>query len=70
MRKANIMEPATAERALPIVIEPKHDRSYRMCFDYRKLNAVTICDTYPLPRMDECIDFLGDATVFSALDAN
>jgi Reverse transcriptase (RNA-dependent DNA polymerase) len=38
--------------------------------DYRKLNAITIPDTYPLPRMDECIFSLGDAAVFNTLDCN
>jgi hypothetical protein len=31
---------------------------------------ITVPDTYPLPRMDECIDSLGDATVFTTLDCN
>jgi hypothetical protein len=31
---------------------------------------ITVPDTYPLPRMDECIDSLGDAIVFTALDCN
>ena len=39
------------------------------CVDYRKLNAVTVKYTYPLPRMDECLDSLGDTKVFSALEA-
>ncbi|CDF38306.1 unnamed protein product [Chondrus crispus] len=34
----------------------------QFCVDYRKLNAVTVRDSYPLPRMGECIDSLGDAT--------
>jgi hypothetical protein len=42
----------------------------RFCIDYRRLNTVTVRDSYPLPRMDECIDSLGDARVFSTLDCN
>jgi hypothetical protein len=42
----------------------------RFCIDYRMLNTVTVRDSYPLPRMDECIDSLGDASVFSTLDCN
>jgi Reverse transcriptase (RNA-dependent DNA polymerase) len=34
------------------------------------LNSINIPDTYPLPRMDECIDSLGDAAVFNTLDCN
>ena len=39
----------------------------RFCVYYRMLNAVTVRDSYPLPRMDECIDSLGDATVLTTL---
>jgi hypothetical protein len=38
--------------------------------DYRKLNAITVRDSYLLPRMDECIDSLGDAKIFTTLDCN
>ena len=40
----------------------------RFCVDYRKLNAVTVRDSYPLRRMDEGIDSLGDATFLTTLD--
>ncbi|KAG0861656.1 hypothetical protein G6F16_013108 [Rhizopus arrhizus] len=39
-----------------------------MIIDYRKLNAVTKKDSYPLPRIDDLLDTLGKAKVFSALD--
>lgn len=39
------------------------------CVDYRRLNAVTERDSYPIPRKDECMDFLGKARIFSTLDA-
>jgi hypothetical protein len=42
----------------------------RFCIDYRRLNTVTVRDSYPLPRMDECINSLRDASVFSTLDCN
>lgn len=40
-----------------------------MCIDYRGLNAVTKKDAYPMPRIDEILDRIGDATIFSAIDA-
>jgi hypothetical protein len=49
---------------------PKPDGSLRFCVDYRRLNAITVPETYPLPRMDECIDSLGEAVVFTTLDYN
>jgi len=58
------------EWASPAVMVPKPDGSVRFCIDYRKLNLMTVKDAYPIPRMDECIDSLGDARVFSTLDCN
>jgi hypothetical protein len=65
-----VIKPATCEWASPIVMVPKPGGSLRFCVDYRKLNAITVPDTYPLPRMDECIDSLVEAAIFTTLDCN
>ena len=70
MLEKGVIEPATTDWASPIVFVPKADGSLRFCVDYRRLNAMTVRDSYPIPRMDECIDSLGSATVFSTLDCN
>jgi hypothetical protein len=70
MLKAVITEPATSEWAGPVVLITRKDRSIRFCVDYRKLNPMTIKDSYPIPRMDECLDSLWDAVIFSTLDSN
>lgn len=52
----------------PCLLVPKPDGTYRFCTDYRKVNSVTIPDSYPLPRMEDCIDNLGSARFVSKLD--
>ena len=46
----------------------KKDGSMRMCVDYRQLNKVTIKNKYPLPRIDDLMDQLRGAVVFSKID--
>lgn len=47
---------AQTKRALAIILISKKDGSLRSFVDYRKLNAVTNWDLYPIPRMDKCIE--------------
>jgi Reverse transcriptase (RNA-dependent DNA polymerase) len=70
MLSQQVIEPVTYEWASPIVLVPKPDGTLRFCVDYRRLNMITVPDTYPLPRLDEGIDSLGDAVVFTTLDCN
>lgn len=70
MLAEDVIEPAQSEWASPVVLVPKSDGTRRFCVDYRKLNALTVKDTYPLPRMEECLDSLDDARIFTTLDCN
>ena len=63
-----IIRPSTSPYASPIVVVRKKNGELRLCVDYRKLNDVTRKDSFPLPRIDECLDALGGATIFSSLD--
>jgi len=68
--EADVIEPTSSEWGFPVVLVPKKGGTLRFCVDYRLLDVVTKKDLYPLPRMDECIDSLGEATIFSTLDCN
>ena len=70
MLEEGVIRPSTSEWASPVVLAPKPDGSLRFCVDYRKVNELTKRDCYPLPRMDDCLDSLGEANIFSTLDAN
>jgi len=70
MLKLDVIEPSSSEWASPVVLVPKPDGSTRFCINYRQLNDRTVRDTYPIPRMDDCLDSLGDARLFLMLDCN
>jgi len=68
--KMGVIEPSQSDWSFPVVIVPKPVGSPRFCVDCRRLNDVTVKYSYPLPRMDDCIDFMGEASVFSMLDCD
>lgn len=63
-----ILKESASPWASPAVIVVKKDGSVRFCCDYRRLNQVTCKDAYPLPRVEESLDALGNAQLFSTLD--
>ena len=52
----------------PDCLGQEKDGTLRFCVHYRRLNSVTKADTFPLPRMDDILDQLGDCKFFSTLD--
>lgn len=63
-----IVEPSTSPWSSPILLVKKKDGSYRFCVDYRKLNAVTEKDAYPLPYINATLDRLRNAKFLSSMD--
>ena len=69
----DFIEPSQSEWSFPCILVPKPDGTFSMCTDYRKVNSVTKTDTFPIPRIDDCIDNIGQAkyvTKFDLLKAN
>eukprot|EP00171_Calliarthron_tuberculosum_P006680 IDg6680t1 len=70
MVEAGIIEPSNSEWTSPVGLAQKKDGRLRFYIDYRRLNAVTKRDSYPIPRIDDCIDSLGNAEIFKSPDVN
>ena len=60
--------PSASAWSSPCVLVPKPDNTPRFCNDYRKVNLVTKPDSFPLPRMEDCIDRVGSAKFVTKLD--
>ena len=62
------IRPSASPWGCPALFMKKKNDSLRLCVDYRPLNAVTIKNTYPLPRIDVLFDQLAGAKIFSKID--
>ena len=62
------VRPSTSPWGAPVLFVKKKDGTLRLCIDYRELNKVTIKNKYPLPRIDDLLDQLQGARVFSKID--
>ncbi|KAL1920943.1 uncharacterized protein VTP21DRAFT_11578 [Calcarisporiella thermophila] len=69
MLEQGVIEPAISPWAFPVVLVRKKNGKIRFCVNFQKLNDVTSKDTYPLPHINDILDALHGATVFSTLDA-
>lgn len=68
MEEAGVIRPSKSPYASPVVVVTRNIESLRLCIDYRKLNSYSMRDTFPLPRIEEALEALGQAKYFSTLD--
>ena len=68
MLMAKIIQPSNSPCSAPVLMIPKKNGEYRFCIDFRKLNAVTEQDSFPLPRIDDILDRLVQFMYASTLD--
>ncbi|XP_060708719.1 uncharacterized protein LOC132834020 [Hemiscyllium ocellatum] len=64
----DIIEPSQSDWSSPIVFVPNPDGTQRFRVDYRKVNAVTKLDSDPVPRLEDCIERVGQASDITKLD--
>lgn len=68
MMEYDLISSCTNEWSSPVTLQPKADGTVRFCIEYRRVNALTQADTYPLPRLEDCVDQVAASKVITKVD--
>jgi hypothetical protein len=68
MLQSGLIQPSTSQFSSSVLLVKKEDNTWRLCVDFRHLNALTVKSVFPVPVIEELLDELGQASWFSSLD--
>lgn len=64
----NLAKPSYSPWSSPCLLAPKADNTPRFCTGYRKVNAVTVTDSFPMPQVEDCTDSISPASFITKVD--
>jgi hypothetical protein len=68
LKERGIIRPSTSPWPSPLVLARKKNGKIRICVDYGRVNNLTVKDAFPLPTIQDCLDSVAGAHMFSTLD--
>lgn len=68
LKEHNLIEPSASDWSSPCLLVPKSSGENRFCTDFRRVNSLSIADNFPMPRIDDCVESVGQARFITKID--